>query len=724
MLLELHDLDRCLRAAGLAPGVTDQRIQPYPNKPALEVRIGCEGQIAALKLLQDEQRKAVRKFFATPKGGKQESTTGFNVDPLWRTTAWDSGESFDVGLKQWNKDWKSAKSKPQTRIELLQVRARHREVNWDFSDPSKINLCLKKAASVLRREMEGAEGSILSILQPLAELLKRSESLDAKKLHTSLSDSLFSNLHTGGSLDPEDLRRLLFSDRKPGDRMPAQKEPFSLVLELDDPSEFGGYPANHQKVWSALNHHIIENAATSQPSNSVSSAPQEGNSRVGIFGEAVPSKIGSMPEKTLPRVGKVKLFSLSHQTPCQARYGLIEADACPVAPELQDRLSAALEWICQEERRGETWDDVSNACGYKQPALLVAYSNKAPTAGIRFAGMLARQSEDTSLKEEVFEKRTQSVVKALQGLTADRPDLSVSVFVITKADTARKKLLYSRQFSAGHLTSAAEAWQKGARDLPPIFVRVFNEERKPSWARPLVPFPNELVRVINTRWELDGKNPKAVSDATIGFGLTLLLETGPDAAQAAREALRPLIDNAAPFGLALGQAISHGRVLKTGSNDDFLRLFSRLLPSALGLLLSKSGHKTGEYMNRNPYQIGRLLRLADELHREYCRHERDNKFPNGPLLGNSLLTTALANPVACLSLLLERSHVYLRVADSSLWNRFGEVEKAVDKDNLPTHCTDEDKAQVLLGYLARPELANQVESNPPRLEELPQETRP
>ena len=47
--------------------------------------------------------------------------------------------------------------------------------------------------------------------------------------------------------------------------------------------------------------------------------------------------IGSMPERTLPRVGKVKLFSLSAQNPCQARYGLIESNACPVSPEIQDR---------------------------------------------------------------------------------------------------------------------------------------------------------------------------------------------------------------------------------------------------------------------------------------------------------------------------------------------------------------------------------------------------
>ena len=270
-----------------------------------------------------------------------------------------------------------------------------------------------------------------------------------------------------------------------------------------------------------------------------------------------------------------------------------------------------------------------------------------------------RDREDTSLQESRFEARSATVVKSLQGLASENPDLNVTILVITKADTARKKLLYSRQFAVEHLVNASEAWQDAADNIPPIFVRAFNAEGKPTWVKPRVPYPNEILRVINTRWELDAKRPKAVSDATIGVGLTLLLESGPILIQTAREALRPLISNVTPFVLALGHANLMGLVLKTGGSDDF----SRLVPTVLGLVLAKAGQKKGEYMTRNPYQIGRLLSLADELHRNYCKHERDGKLPNGPLIGNSLLTTALANPVACLSLLADRSPVYLRVAE-------------------------------------------------------------
>ena len=68
MILELHDLDRCLRTAGISPEVTDQRIQPYPNRPALEVKLDPEGQITKLNPLRDERLRSIRKLECS-KGG-------------------------------------------------------------------------------------------------------------------------------------------------------------------------------------------------------------------------------------------------------------------------------------------------------------------------------------------------------------------------------------------------------------------------------------------------------------------------------------------------------------------------------------------------------------------------------------------------------------------------------------------------------------------------------
>ena len=108
-------------------------------------------------------------------------------------------------------------------------------------------------------------------------------------------------------------------------------------------------------------------------------------------------------------------------------------------------------------------------------------------------------------------------------------------------------------------------------------------------------------------------------------------------------------------------------------------------------------------MRGNAYLIGRLLSTADEFHRNYCDHERAGEKPN-QLIGNALVPTALENPVAALARLADRLPLYQRVADESLRVKIGRIEQSIDKSNLPTRCDDTERAQMLLGYLARPEL--------------------
>ena len=709
MLLELADLDRSLRDAGIIPGVTERRIRSYPKRPALEVRLGRDGQISGLKLLDDEKLQSIRMFKCST-GGSEESTPGFNVDPLWRAKAGD--RPFKDWLKEWRKAWKSAAADPAKCARLLEKREKHREANWDFSESSKINACLRKAATTLRNELAGAT---VPGLLALLELLARSEALDARRLHGTLADALLVAATTGSvGLTPDDCRKLLYSDREPGSKKPATKEGFSLVLELDDASEFGSCPVNHQAVWDALNRHLI---AKLIPSASEDATPGTSSKAFGIFGESLPPEIGSMPERTLPRVGKVKLFSLSAQTPCQSRYGLIESDACPVGPQVQDRLSAALEWVCREEREGQTWADISNACGYKQPALLLAYPSKLSSDGPRLSEMMVSRARDSqAVAASRFETRAKAVVKSLKGLIKEVPDLSVTVVVIAKADKARKKLLYSRQFTARRMIDAATEWQEAARNIPPIFIRTF-EDGAPVWQRPQIPFPDQVVRLVNMCWDSEGEKPKAVSNARVGLALSLLLETGPTLAEAVHEALRLLVHNVTPLVLALARAHAQTLVAKAAAAGDI----PLLVPSILGLLLAKSEHSKGDYMSQNAYLIGRLMSLADEFHRNYCKHERDGKLPP-QLIGNALMPTALENPVAGLARLAERLPLYQRVAEKELRDEAGTVEQAIDRNALPPRCSDAEKAQMLLGYLARPSGEGMTEITPDSDAENPEET--
>ena len=697
MLLELYDLDAALTRAGVTPGVTEQRIQPYPNRMALEVRIGSDGNVAAVSVLSTDSL-AIRRKFECSKGGMREAIPGFNVDPLWRLNS-SVGESW---ARNWSKAWRSAAKSPSPdkRLALLDERRCVSEPNWNFDDNSKINVCLMRASLVLERELSGAGDARIA---PLFELLARCRRTDARKLHEQVSAVV---REAGGSSIPglpvADYPALLFSDRDPNKGKPLPNEAFSLVLELDDPSPFGGMPANHQDVWSAVNQHLTTKASPNGGADKLASDPPERPDRVGIFGEPLTASIGSMPEKTLPRLGKVKLFSLSAQTPCQHRYGLIESDACPVGPEIQDRLAAALGWIGDPSREHQTWADVSNSAGYKQPALLFAFPHEMPVKPAFITSMFVKSSPkvDEATAEQDFLSCAKVTVAHLQTIVNRDPALSITVMVIAKADTARKKLLFSHRFRAGQLRQAADDWRAAAENVPPIDIRGFDKDGKKVIRRPVVPFPNQVVQIVNTCWDSNGEKPKAVSNIRIGLGLTLLLETGSFVEEAALEALRYLVLNLMPFVLALGQARAHRLAFTKGGSPET----PLLIPSVLGLIMTKadpheSGKLRGAYMQSNAYLIGKLLGIADEFQREYCRHERKGVFPP-QFIGNALMPVALENPAKGLAQLADRLPLYHRTADEKLRDRAGVIERDIDKSSIPESCSDVQKAQMLLGYLA------------------------
>jgi len=179
-----------------------------------------------------------------------------------------------------------------------------------------------------------------------------------------------------------------------------------------------------------------------------------------------------------------------------------------------------------------------------------------------------------------------------------------------------------------------------------------------------------------------------------------LLDTGPPLDKAVREALQALVRNVTPLVQALAKAHIENRVAAATAAGNL----PLLVPSILGLLLAKSGSSKGDYMRQNAYLIGRLMSIADKLHRNYCEHEREGLRLPHQLIGNSLMSTALENPVAGLARLASPWTLYQRVADQKLRAEAGAVEQAIDKDNLPQSCTDMEKAQMLLGYLALPDV--------------------
>ncbi len=194
------------------------------------------------------------------------------------------------------------------------------------------------------------------------------------------------------------------------------------------------------------------------------------------------------------------------------------------------------------------------------------------------------------------------------------------------------------------------------------------------------------------------------------------LEDGVFLQPVLNRALYGVTRNAEGLVLALGQAHTQGQVFAAKS-------YTRqaiILPSILGLLLFKMNITKEEYMKLPPYLIGRLLSLADQLHYHYCQHVRDGSVPP-QLMGNALMPTALAEPIKALALYCNRILPY------QAWAKTTSDEKAVGLAHyflaeLGKVCSElgrgifrytfnepsrtlynSDKAQMLIGYLARSE---------------------
>jgi hypothetical protein len=129
----------------------------------------------------------------------------------------------------------------------------------------------------------------------------------------------------------------------------------------------------------------------------------------------------------------------------------------------------------------------------------------------------------------------------------------------------------------------------------------------------------------------------------------------------------------------------------------------------LGILLDGLDRKKEEYMNETAFQLGRLLALADTLHREYCVRVRKGSIPP-QLIGNALMAAAADNPEEAIDRLRERMNIYQAWAMKSSGEEYRLAKWAVGqmgnichaiKRPLPNRTDQTFRAELFLGYMAR-----------------------
>ena len=684
MLNELRQLSDALKSADIVPKEWHPQMKPLPKvsgkKPCFRISIDPNSEIASIETINDDLVAMLRKW--EPNNG--DSFPGFNIKPLYRVIldetekkelkAWLDGKkpiNFDM-LKSWCfEEMRNGNTKTLAKNSLRKIPDTLLEKVGDIPDHLS---CFKKLVHRLHRYK--------------TEEKEENAQQNGRSFQTALEKYLWNVLENGDNARVL-LPLLIYEgnvEKKPKDDLGPNN---SIFLDVPDWSE---YPVASQECTEWVNERLIDNARIELHNiDSGSSVSTD------AFGNNTGGGKGKLPKVKLPIIGNVSLRAMNSESPCQYRYGTIDANSFPIGQESRKLAKGALEWLGDKSREGETWGRADSK------ELIFAYPSILPTVSLKLASCFgAKKIDDT---EDRFAIAAKNVIEALKGIARDLNALELRVFSLKKMDQGRTKVVFYRNYSAQRLVEAARDWESGCANIPAMIFKTWGEEKgKIDIIQPQVPFPLQIGKCLNRVWKYDGTTEYETPTITQTQGIELLLDEQPT--RFVPHLLSVQLRNSQGLFLSLGSMNHQGKVISFKNHND---VHKKLAPSILGLLLYKLRIRKEEYMSNAPFLVGKMFKFADELHALYCKEIRDNKMPP-QLIGNSLMTAALDAPTQALAQLALRLKPYYGWARTHqgksgplagyLIGLYGEVALQLAKLELPIRFNDAERAQVLLGYLA------------------------
>ena len=262
------------------------------------------------------------------------------------------------------------------------------------------------------------------------------------------------------------------------------------------------------------------------------------------------------------------------------------------------------------------------------------------------------------------------------------------------------------------LLDGAKRWKIGALvNLPTIYFPLPPKEkgRKGEICYPFPPYPDRVVRLLSSKWIRKGTEELKLGGPKLRQVLDVMLRSDEKWEHTANNLLELTNQRVGPLLVGIG-ATFHSRDKKHLDKYNLLDRKTALgAIGLLGILLDALGRRKEAYMNETAFQLGRLLSLADTLHREYCMYVRKGNIPS-QLLGNALMSVAADNPEDAIDRLRGRINIYqawskkvsgeeYRLAKWAV-GQMGEICNIISRP-LPTVTDQSFRAELLLGYLAR-----------------------
>ena len=420
-----------------------------------------------------------------------------------------------------------------------------------------------------------------------------------------------------------------------------------------------------------------------------------------LTGDLGDLELDTLPSPNLPELGKTVLMSMFGEAQCNKRYNHTGASVFPIAKRTASLLNASLHHLIEprSERRGRTWNSVPGPSRRSKNGLLVAYLATDP----EFNGPLAEAFSEPDRADEVYSKLCEKIGTALEGRDVPKSAL-VRIVILRKIDLARAQVHLDLSVSARQILEGGKEWEVAANNSPRL--------RFKTSSKPL--FPSAVVRVLQKHWIRGGADFRDASGCGIQDVYRILIADMPDARQSANALLTMTVRQYS--ALLISGSSTFERNKKTGTPDAKQHGEKRLnvarqaysdATTLLATLLYKLGYELEIYMTRPAFLLGRFHAFVDALHLQYCENVRDGDVPP-QLLGNALIPVTLNDPADGLARLAERIRIYQAWAVQQRgglagWTlqQLGTISYDLAPQIPGQRMSDTDKAQFLLGYLAR-----------------------
>lgn len=664
MINELYELSRAMEAAGIRGKVMAQNLSVLPNNRCFCVRLD-QDHISSITEVPNEKKSEILKY-GTTSGGAYPYV---KLAPLYHVTDADIVKKIN-GLKK----------KPERISEYPydEIRAWCTVNNW----ASNVKRSFKHTFDDVPKKLTETIGVSY---EPLLSLIQATKVFSADSLHAALERYLFERLTN--RVDVEMALTMLFNTGKEADKAGSIAFLFDSVVLYN--SGLSTMTAGFSEEW---NHHLL----------SIASRGASSTSELDAFGQPYTSTEEPMPEVKLGVGCNAKIRTMNPDVPCQARYKLGGSCSYPSSTATRRSLSAALSFIGDKENNLKTWMCISTGKAKEKEVprdFLFVFPSELNSVPERFATFFSKPKDP----KITFLAQAQSFLKQLynhQALGTDSRAQSIHIFIIRRIDldntSGRMRVLLTRQTDPYELEHDSEEWTIGCSENLPKF----------PFGQPEVPFPLDSADILNRFWKQDGTPvTNQFKPVPKHHGLELLLEPSPQI----KGDLQPLVQSGIALAAFLGRKTAKGDY----SHPVFAKAKEQL--ALMGLLLYRANIRKETYMESYPYLYGQLLKASDELHLLYCKVVRDGSIP-AQLAGGAMFLSATEAPVRTLNDLGQRMIPYLQWAKAYRSktvkdDRRGLVAWLLNQyERLATQLyqawiadnrfTDEEKAQLFLGYLA------------------------